>query len=157
MRAGLGMTLLLLLPLLGGCEAVQKGAKDLKSILEPKKPVEVEPEPEREREKPRTPPPEVRRSGGEDTLASGITLYEEGNYGQAQKLLLASISEGLPVPADKARAHKHLAFIHCITERVALCRQEFRNALAADPGFVLTTAEAGHPRWGPVYRSVKGR
>lgn len=153
--------MLLLIPLLWGCEALKQGMKDIDSSLEPEpaaeaeEVTEAEPEPEREKPKPR--PPEVRRSGGEDTLASGITLYQEGNYGHAQKLLAASISEGLPVPADKARAHKHLAFIYCITNRIAQCRQEFRNALTADPAFALTTAEAGHPRWGPVYRSVKGR
>jgi hypothetical protein len=34
------------------------------------------------------------------------------------------------------------------------CEAAFRAARAADPGFVLSRSEAGHPLWGPVYRRV---
>jgi hypothetical protein len=37
---------------------------------------------------------------------------------------------------------------------MADCEQSFRAARVADPGFVLTRAESGHPLWGPVYRKV---
>ena len=97
------------------------------------------------------PTPEAR-------LKSGIAQYEEGNYGEAQRLLQGSLAEGLVSRIDQARAYKHLAFIYCVTDRVAQCRQEFNNAFSADPKFSLTAAEAGHPSWGPVYRSVsRGR
>ncbi|MBI2295732.1 MAG: TssQ family T6SS-associated lipoprotein [Betaproteobacteria bacterium] len=59
--------------------------------------------------------------------------------------------------SDQVKAHKHLAFIHCSSGREPRCRDEFRKALAADPGFDLDPAEAGHPTWGPVFRSVKAR
>ena len=36
------------------------------------------------------------------------------------------------------------------------CRDEFRRALAVDPALELAPAEAGHPVWGPIFRSVKG-
>ena len=39
--------------------------------------------------------------------------------------------------------------------RTSACRAEFRKAFEADPAFDLTPAEAGHPMWGPVFRSVK--
>jgi hypothetical protein len=35
------------------------------------------------------------------------------------------------------------------------CRDEFRAALDIDPSMQLEPAEAGHPVWGPVFRSVK--
>ena len=93
-------------------------------------------------------------SMGDAALAAGIQQYEEGRYGDAAKQLQAAIGQGLG-RADEVRAHKYLAFIHCISERVASCREEFRRALRIDPGMELTPAEAGHPSWGPVFRAVK--
>jgi hypothetical protein len=40
---------------------------------------------------------------------------------------------------------------------VAACREEFRKALTMDPSLELSPAEAGHPVWGPVFRSLKGK
>ena len=57
---------------------------------------------------------------------------------------------------ERARAHKHLAFIHCASGRERLCREEFRRALATEPKMELTAAEAGHPVWGPIWRGLKG-
>lgn len=37
---------------------------------------------------------------------------------------------------------------------MADCEAQFRAARAADPQFVLSRAEAGHPQWGPVYRKL---
>jgi hypothetical protein len=45
--------------------------------------------------------------------------------------------------------------MHCVSNQQKLCREEFRKALDADPGFDLTPAEAGHPLWGPVFRKLK--
>ena len=135
------VVLLLLIPLVSGCESLKQGIKEITSAFEPDPP----------------PKPEPARSG-EKSLAAGIAQYEEGNYAQAQRLLQSSLADGLPSRASQARAHKYLAFIYCVTDRTAQCRQEFSNALAADPKFTLTAAEAGHPTWGPVYRSVsRGR
>lgn len=137
-------TLLLLLPLLAGCEAVQKGVKSVSDSLDFDK---------------------ARAKASEETvlptaearLKAGIAQYEEGNYGPAQRSLQGSLNEGLASRTDQARAYKYLAFIYCVTDRIAQCRQEFSNAIAADPRFTLTQAEAGHPTWGPVFRSVRGR
>jgi Tfp pilus assembly protein PilF len=93
--------------------------------------------------------------GGEPPLAAGLRLYEEGNYDESAKTLQGAIERGLP-DRDRARAHKHLAFIHCASNRERLCRDEFRRALDYDPGLELSAAEAGHPAWGPVFRSLKG-
>jgi Tfp pilus assembly protein PilF len=95
-----------------------------------------------------------KKSAGEATLAAGLRQYEEGNYPEAAKQLQSAIAQGL-TSTDRVKAHKHLAFIHCVSERIAACREEFRKALAIDPGLELAAAEAGHPTWGPVFRAVK--
>lgn len=93
--------------------------------------------------------------GGEPPLSAGLRLYEEGKYGESATTLQGAIERGLP-DRDRARAHKHLAFMHCAANRERQCRDEFRRALDFDPGLQLTAAESGHPAWGPVFRSMKG-
>lgn len=91
---------------------------------------------------------------GDAALAAGLRHYEDGNYGEAAKQLQAAIDQGLARPA-RVNAHKHLAFIHCAENRTGRCRDEFRKALAIDPSMELAPAEAGHPTWGPIFRSLK--
>ena len=100
---------------------------------------------------------EVVEPKAEKDLAAGIKLYEDGDYRRAAKLLQESLDGGLRGAADQASAHKYLAFTYCVTSRERQCRDEFRKALDADPAFDLDAAEAGHPVWGPVYRSVKAK
>lgn len=91
---------------------------------------------------------------GERALLDGLRAYDDGQYPQADAALRRALAGGLSSPRDKATAHKLRAFVHCSSERVAECEAEFRAARLADPGFVLTRAEAGHPLWGPVYRRL---
>ena len=143
MRLRLLFIFLLLMPLLTGCEAIKKGISEVTAKFDPDAP---------------RPKSEIVVPTGEDRLAAGVTQYEEGNYAQAQRLLQSSIADGLASRTSRARAHKYLAFIYCVTDRTAQCREEFGNALSADSNFTLTAAEAGHPGWGPVFRSVsRGR
>jgi len=93
-------------------------------------------------------------SKGEATLKTGLKQYEEGDYVDSQKSLVAAIDQGLR-DRDRVNAHKHLAFIHCASSRERQCREEFRKALALEPGLELSAAEAGHPTWGPIFRSMK--
>ncbi len=93
-------------------------------------------------------------SKGEPALAAGLRQYEDGNYADASKQLQAAIDQGLG-RSDRVKAHKHLAFMHCVSGRTAACREEFRKALSMDADLDLSPAEAGHPTWGPVFRSVK--
>lgn len=92
---------------------------------------------------------------GEQMLKDGIKNYEEGNYREAVASLQGALDSGLPDKAGQVTAHKFLAFTYCITSRGTLCREEFSKALALDPKFDLAPAEAGHPIWGSVFRSVK--
>jgi Tfp pilus assembly protein PilF len=91
----------------------------------------------------------------EQELSTGITNYEDGNYKAAIKNLQSALNSGLTFDSDAARAHKYLAFIHCLSNREKQCRDEFRKALEKDNQFDLEPAEAGHPIWGPVFRAVK--
>ena len=96
-------------------------------------------------------------SPGQQDLAKGVKEYEDGNYAEASRLLQSSLDQGLSAKSDQVRAHKYLAFIHCISGREQRCRDEFRAALKIDPSFELAANEAGHPIWGPAFRSAKGR
>lgn len=97
-----------------------------------------------------------KKNEGEPQLAAGINAYENGNYAESLRQLQAALNAGLSNP-DQVRAHKYLAFIHCVSGRTTACRNEFRKAVAIDPDFELAPAEAGHPMWGPVFEGVKGR
>jgi len=93
---------------------------------------------------------------GEASLSTGVRQYEAGNYVEASRSLQRALDLGLAA-ADQVKAHKYLAFIHCISGREQRCRDEFRAALKVDPSFELAANEAGHPIWGPAFRSAKGR
>jgi len=93
---------------------------------------------------------------GAQDLANGIKQYEDANYSEAARLLQSSLDQGLGSD-DQVKAHKYLAFIHCISGREQRCRDEFRAALKIDPSFELAANEAGHPIWGPAFRSAKAR
>lgn len=140
MRLRLIVILLLLMPLLTGCETIKKGIQEVTAKLDPDAP---------------RPKSEIVMPTAEERLAAGVTQFEEGNYAQAQRLLQSSLADGLTSRTSQARAYKYLAFTYCVTDRAAQCRQEFGNALTADPKFTLTPAEAGHPTWGPMFRSVR--
>ena len=93
-------------------------------------------------------------SQGGAALAAGLKQYDDGDYPQSQKSLQSALDQGLS-DKEKLNAHKHLAFIHCSQGRNGPCREEFRKALAIDPSMDLAPAEAGHPAWGPTFRSLK--
>ena len=96
-------------------------------------------------------------SKAETELGFGIKAYEDGEHPYAARLLQASLDSGLRGTSNRVRAHKYLAFIHCAAGQMQQCRDEFRKVLEIDPSFDLRDDEAGHPTWGPVFRSVKSR
>jgi Tfp pilus assembly protein PilF len=110
-----------------------------------------------------TPPPpppkptglaEVMERPAERALLDGIRAYDDGQYAQAEQSLRKALADGLQSSRDRATAHKLLAFITCTSDRLADCQSQFREAKAADAGFALSRSEAGHPVWGPVYKSL---
>ena len=90
-----------------------------------------------------------------EELRRGVQRYDDGEYKEAARHFQQALEQGLASPVDQANARKHLAFMACVARRTTACRAEFRKAFEADPAFDLTPAEAGHPMWGPVFRSVK--
>jgi Tfp pilus assembly protein PilF len=98
--------------------------------------------------------PVFRSMNGPGALSTGLKQYEEGNFAESVKNLQGAIELGVP-DKQRANAHKHLAFIHCSWNQERECREEFRKALAIDPAFDLAPAEAGHPVWGPIFRSLR--
>jgi Tfp pilus assembly protein PilF len=90
----------------------------------------------------------------ERALINGLRAYEEGAFERAEQSFRTAVLQNLRDRRDLAVAHKYLAFIACAFNRISECEREFRNAFGADPNFVLTDAEIGHPVWGPVYRRV---
>jgi len=92
---------------------------------------------------------------GAPALSAGIKSYDEGKYTEARTSLTTALDQGLNFERDRIKAHKYLAFIYCITGKEKQCREEFKKILEIDPTFELQPAEAGHPLWGPVFRSVK--
>ena len=95
-----------------------------------------------------------RTLAGEPYLEQGIAFYEEGDYRAAARRLMFALEEGLTIP-DRVQAHKFLAFVACVSGHQLTCREEFSIAVRLDPSFELDVAEAGHPIWGPVFRSAK--
>lgn len=89
-------------------------------------------------------------------LDEGVQNYEEGNYKIAKRRLQFALEEGLSRP-DRVKAHKYLAFVACVSSQPLTCREEFAIALELDPKFELDAAEAGHPIWGPMFKSVKAK
>lgn len=96
------------------------------------------------------------RTAGSNYLEEGVRNYEEGNYRTSARRIQYALEEGLRRP-DRVKAHKYLAFIACVSGQQLTCREEFSIALELDPSFELDAAEAGHPTWGPVYKSVKAK
>lgn len=94
---------------------------------------------------------------GERMLLQGIRAYENGDLKQADSDIKAALKEGLLFDKDKVTAYKYLAFIDCSLGREQQCREDFIAAVALDPNMQLSPAEAGHPVWGAIFRSVKGR
>lgn len=91
---------------------------------------------------------------GQAALALGLKQYEDGRYAESLRNLQSAIGQGLD-EENRVNAHKHAAFIHCASNRERACRDEFRKALKVNPDMELAPAEAGHPVWGPVFRSAK--
>ncbi len=87
----------------------------------------------------------------ERALMGAMRAYDDADYPAVERQANEAMKLGLRSNRDVATAHKLRAFVYCTSNRLAACEAEFRAARAADPAFVLSRAEAGHPVWGPVY------
>ncbi len=90
----------------------------------------------------------------EAALDRGIREYDNGEYRVAARTIQGALDAGL-TSRSQGRAHKYLAFIHCVAGEQTACRDQFRLAFKADPRLELKPEESGHPIWDPVFRNVK--
>jgi Tfp pilus assembly protein PilF len=93
----------------------------------------------------------------EQKLEIAVKEYEEGNYVTAMNSLEAVLATKSASRAQRIRANKYMAFISCISSHEKSCGEYFKNILGINPEFNLSAAEAGHPIWGPVFKSVKDK
>jgi hypothetical protein len=156
-----GARLAVVLLALGGCAA--EPVVDKPSPLPPPPPAEKAPEPpsveppaeiEKPKPEPPAPKPAAKPEIKHSQLQIGIEAYDNGRHRDASKSLRAALASGLAT-SEQVEAYKYLAFIECSANRRTPCREHFRRALALDPTLELTPAEAGHPVWGPIFRSLK--
>jgi hypothetical protein len=140
---------------LAGCQAPAP-------VAEPAPPPVSIPEPEPPPPPPAPPPPPpapvITPSGR--ALASGISLYDAGDFNGAIKRLLGAKeiwddSASPDAVANKVAANKYLAFSYCVTNRRTQCRKHFVDALKLDANFTLEPTEKKHPVWGPEYERAK--
>lgn len=97
---------------------------------------------------------ELLPGAGTASLAAAVRHYDEGEAQAAERALREALALGLS-DSERVRAHKYLAFLQCGSGRERGCRESFQRALAIDPEFTLSAAEAGHPVWGGLFRSLK--
>ncbi len=95
------------------------------------------------------------RTPTEHQINNGIKSYEDGNYPAAMATLQALVENSTASKAEKVIAYKYMAFMHCMAGREKACRESFKKTIELNPGFELRAEEVGHPRWGPVFKSVK--
>jgi tetratricopeptide (TPR) repeat protein len=86
----------------------------------------------------------------------GLASYRDNRFDPALAELNSAILNGDLTSDENINARKHIAFIHCISHRETQCREQFQAILKINSKFDLAPNEAGHPTWGPVWRSVKG-
>ena len=110
-------------------------------------------------------PSEVRlfRTPTEFSVNAGLKSYYDGDYAASINTLQSVVDDRAATKSEKLIAYKFLAFSHCITpsesreQRERMCRDSFRRAFLLNPEFKLSSAEAGHPIWGPIFSSVKSK
>lgn len=95
-----------------------------------------------------------KRDRAVSTLADGVKQYEAGTYDEAMNSFLVALDSASLNLAEQLVARKTMAFMHCIAGRESRCKEEFEKAVTLDQKFELLPAEAGHPTWGPVFKTV---
>jgi len=87
-------------------------------------------------------------------LREGIDMYNRGDFKDAIRRLTApEVING--AKATQLAALKYTAFSYCLTNKQALCKQQFDKAFKLDPAFDLAQGEHGHPMWGKVFARAK--
>ncbi|WP_245983134.1 TssQ family T6SS-associated lipoprotein [Trinickia fusca] len=91
----------------------------------------------------------------DETLQAAHVSYTAGDYSRTIQLLRDSSEIETSDRRTRVEAHKLMAFSYCVIGRITLCRVEFERVLQLDPHFELSTAEKGHPIWGPAFEAAR--
>ncbi|MFJ1300330.1 TssQ family T6SS-associated lipoprotein [Pseudomonadota bacterium AL_CKDN230030165-1A_HGKHYDSX7] len=83
--------------------------------------------------------------------------YGGGRYGEVIRLVATSDDIAGAPRAVRVEAFKLQAFSYCVSNYRQLCEDAFVRILALQPDFALAPNEAGHPNWGPVFRTAQQR
>lgn len=102
-----------------------------------------------------TPSPGVISQPGTLALAEGVDLYNQGQFQAAIRKLQDTPEIWTNSASAQVEAYKYLAFSQCVTRQTTQCRQSFERLLNLSPSFELSRAEAGHPTWGPVFKTAQ--
>lgn len=95
------------------------------------------------------------QSAARATVLSARAAYNAGDYERTLTILGRSHDIDSGSTDTQIEAHKLMAFSYCVTNRTSLCRIEFSKILDIDPHFELSTAEKGHPIWGPAFEAAR--
>ena len=95
-------------------------------------------------------------SAGEKLMLQGMSAYDEADYNKSINFFQGALKEPLTT-AERIAAYKMTAFSYCLSNRPKLCRGAFESIFGLDANFSLTPAEAGHPSWGPSFRTAKAK
>jgi len=104
---------------------------------------------------PAPPKPDLRKTAAEVQLDEGVALYDTGDFNGAIRRLTTGNDLWSGPVSLQVQGLKYLAFSYCVTNRVALCQQQFEKALKLDPAFDLPPTEKTHPIWGPAFLRAK--
>ena len=91
----------------------------------------------------------------ERALLTGLRAYDDGQYADAERELKRAL-ERRPRQRQGPRHRAQAPGLRLLHQPAHAGLRERRSATPAraDPEFALSSAEAGHPLWGPVYKRI---
>lgn len=99
-------------------------------------------------------PTDTNLTSVERRFADGLAKYNDGNFAEAIKVFKEP-SFDRAWPELRYRSMKYLAFSYCVSGNGVQCKKIFVDLLKLEPSFDLSSAERGHPLWGPVFQEAK--
>ena len=99
-------------------------------------------------------PTDTNLTSVERRFADGLAKYNDGNFAEAIKVFKEP-SFDRAWPELRYRSMKYLAFSYCVSGNGVQCKKTFVDLLKLEPSFDLSSAERGHPLWGPVFQEAK--
>lgn len=99
-------------------------------------------------------PSDLNLTAVERKFADGLAKYNDGNFAEAIKVF-KDPGFDRAWPELRYRSMKYLAFSYCVNGNAMQCKKTFLDLLKLEPSFDLSSAERGHPLWGPVFQEAK--